>query len=563
MTISPLGLGAGSRLDGTGLRQIADNIAVPTLLQLKQFTKVVFYSPSGEVIYTLYTGLGEGGKLNIIWKELKIGGLIDFSITMFKNTEVPFFTGMLVKVFIFNTLFFAGEVTNFPPTDTEEETISVIGTGFINKLKKTTINKTYIDQTPKEIIEDLSSFFTEQNINYNRVKLQLPNFNISKITFNDKNVLEAINTLKNIVNYQYSEFQFVYGVDEFQDFYFVGLDKNNVVTNLFEGFNYQNPKTNTENDRLVNQVNVYRAKEASQKETELVNTYFDDNSIENNGLYEEKLTISDFIDNDTAEKIALAIIEAKKDPKKIVAIKNLITTKRFNWGYYGISNKKRLQKFLVSEFNDLTIWDKTLYTSTLSIRTENVFSGRKCFQWNIDNSLGDKISYNFNKIFSPQKMIFYVRHSVALKSIQVSFSGIKKEVRSQVITSENDLVVTNDDKTIIAVTKPAYTKTTEVSGLFFNDWLAVEVDLTEFSYIDNVEFEVITVGTNVILLDSMTCYANSYFSNKLTLEEISYNVSDSSLIASAVFGERIKDIITELKEINKESLTSYNMFAKQ
>lgn len=564
MSLTPLALSAGARLGSWGLRQGKD-IIIPlsTNIEFTNSLQVYFYSPSGEVIAALSAGLGDGKKLDLKWTEEKYGGLKSFTIIMLKDLTIPFFNGMLIRFFMFNNPWALGFIRGIPDTDTDSETIELKGVGYVEKLKDIVVSKTYTNVTPFEIIDDISQYFSDVDINYNATKVILPNFNITKLIFDDKSLFSIIETVLRITNYQYQELQQVFGVDELQEFYFIGIEKANIKSHYFEGYNYQSPEVETNINKIVNQVPVFRTQEASEKETEFVASYNDTDSIDNYGLFERKLTVSDFVDDTEAQKIAEAIITENKDPRKRVTIQNLELTKKLLWGFYGLSNKRRFQRNILSEFSDLSEWSQALTTSILSIQDTAVFTGRRCFKWTIDNSSGDKISLSFDRIYGPEKAIIYLRHSAKIEALKITFTAKIGATVGKLITSADDSMEFSDATVISLHLKDFDHLEGNIDNLFINDWIPYTFNFNDVFWISDVEIEVITSGTVDVLLDSLNVYTNSYKYNNLALENIEYNFNGKSIKASATFGNNEDTIISELQKINKKNKIPFEIFSKQ
>ena len=77
-----------------------------------------------------------------------------------------------------------------------------------------------------------------------------------------------------------------------------GITESEIEAMYFEGYNYQDPDIENDASDIVNQVQLYRTISGDDKNTEYVATYNDQDSIDLYGLYERKLTFSDYIDND-------------------------------------------------------------------------------------------------------------------------------------------------------------------------------------------------------------------------------------------------------------------------
>lgn len=534
MPFTPLALGAGARLGTWGLRQRKDILEpVVTNITVNNALQIFFYSPSGETVVALSAGVGDGTKLEITWTEEKLGGLREFTITILRRLEIPFFNGMQVRFFLNNLAWALGFIKGIPDSDTDSETIEIKGVGFSEKLKDTTITRTYTNRTVRQVIEDVARFFPNIDIVFNATKLILPLITVSLLVFKNKSLFVIIETILKIVNFEFQDLEHVFGVDERRDFYFFGIQKENIKRHFFEGFDYQEPEVETTIDDIVNQVPVFRTKETNSKETEFVAIFSDVDSIDNFGLFERKLTVSDFLDNASIQKVAEAIIDENKIPRKRVSIKSLEPTRKLEYGFYALSNKKSFQRFRVSEFSDLLQWTQSLTTSTIAIQDFAVFTGRKCFIWELNSSLGDKISLSFDPIYGPEKSIIYLRHTARIEALKITFT-----------TNTGQFTV-------------------NLKNLFLNDWIPYEFNFNNIFSLSNIEIEVISSGTVTILLDTLEIYTNSYFHNVLSLENITYTFNGKSLLADIDFGNKENTVISELTKINKKNGIPFEIFSKQ
>jgi hypothetical protein len=531
MSTSTLGLGGGIFL-GVGLRQ-STAIDDPDIVGINTYNGIgiIFYSPSQERVASLTAGHGEGEKLESKMNFLKYGNLKDFEITMLRNNEIPFFNGMRVEFFYRNLPFAYGYIDSIPETDQISSTVQIGGKGYVQKLKDKKISVSYTNKTIEYILNDLGgTYFYDLGFNHNTDKIQPPNTIISSVDWSEKDLLKIINDLISISNTSFETAEYIYGIDQHGDFYFKGIAEDELEGAYFEGYNYQNPKIENDAGNIVNQVQLYRTQSGSDKETEYVNTYNDSDSIDQYGLYERKVTFSDFIDNTTAQNAANGIIADLKNPKIRLTINDLIIDSILNYGYYSVNNKKQDQKTIVSDFALASEWDDTLTTSTITIIDENVYTGRLCYQWDIDNSEDDYIEKEV-EYYSPTKLKLFIRQDIAGEYLSITINGG---------TPEN------------------------INVPFTNDWAEIEIDLTGIAKVTDIVLTVLDNSDITILLDRMEIYTNTYVQRLLSLENVSYKLGSSSIkCEQATFGTEKILATEELKKIDEKNKVAVEIFSKQ
>jgi hypothetical protein len=98
---------------------------------------------------------------------------------------------------------------------------------------------------------------------------------------------------------------------------------------------------------------------------EFISTVSDSASIDKWGEREKNITISDYIDTTTAERIATRIIEQNKEPVIKAKISNLnIEDEPFDFGYYSINSRITDYITNISDFENTSSWDLTNISNT-------------------------------------------------------------------------------------------------------------------------------------------------------------------------------------------------------
>jgi len=556
-----LGAGYGLRLGGLDIQEqeISNlNEDTPGLVAF-------FISPSGEQVAYLQTGRGQGAKLESELSFRKYGNLDNFSIEIARANKLPIFTGMDVQFIYKNKKFAFGYVEDVPASDQNGGTVRITGSGYAKKLKDKKITLSVTNDTVNEIIETIgTTYFSDLGINYSATKNQAPSTNIASANWKNKSIEKIIEDLISVSNEDFETVEYIYGIDSVGSFYFNGIESNSPKKAFGEGFKYQKAKTEENSQNIVNRVEVYRATSADPKTTEFVATYEDSDSIDNNGIYERKLTISDFVDTTTAQKIAEGIIQDNKNPKTRVSIEDLLIEEFLDFDFYVLNNKLQEQKNIISEFVALTDWDQTLTTSTIALRSTTVFSGRQCYQWDIDNSVGDFIQKDIG-YFQPQFLRLYLRQDTAGEYLQITINGIIGNILTNMVTNVPKNFVTNVPKNIKVVTLQTTPTGIQTIGVpTANEWIAVNIDLTGFFKVDSVKIEITETDAVEILIDRMEIYTESYVRRNLSLQEITYKFGSSSVKAiDATFGQDKITLTEKLNKIDKKNTIAYDIFSKQ
>jgi hypothetical protein len=551
MSTSTLGLGGGAYL-GIGLRQSTE-ISDPDITGINTYNGIgiVFFSPSGERVASLTAGRGEGEKLEAKMNFMKYGNLQSFVIEMLRNNEIPFFNGMKVQFYYQNLSFAYGYVDGFPTSDQISSIVKISGKGYVTKLKDKKISVNYTNKTIEYILDDLgSTYFLDLGFNYNSSKIQPPNTTISSVDWSEKDLLKIIQDLISISNESFDTVEYIFGIDKENDFYFKGISQSEIVNAYFEGYNYQNPNVEDDASNLVNRVQLYRTQSGSDKDTEYVNTYSDSDSIDQYGLYERKVTFSDFIDNTTAQNAANGIIASLKDPKIRLIVNNLIIDSILNYGYYSLNNKKQDQKTVISDFALSSEWTTSLTTSTITIRDENVYTGRLCYQWDIDNSEDDYITKEV-EYYLPTKLKLFVRQDIAGEYLSISITGTKRKIIENFATDEDNQIGTDTDARITRIIEDtSLNDSVNINVPFANDWTEIELDLVGWIKITDITITVIDPTDITILLDRLEIYTNTYVQRLLSLENVNYVIGESSVKCNqATFGTDKILLTEELKKI--------------
>lgn len=565
MTTSTLGLGGGGFL-GVGLRQ-ATTIVAPDITGINTFNglSVTFYSPYGEQIATLTAGRGAGVKLESEMTFSKYGNLESFDLMVKRNIDIPFFNGMNTRFYFKNLPFAYGYIELVPPTDQTSSVISLRGYGYSKKLNDKKITATYSSSTVSAILADLgSTYFLDLGINYNPTKLQSPVLSVSSATWDDKSIIDIIDDLVSMCNTAFSTVEYIYGVDESGDFYFKGIGTDTIEKAYFEGWNYQNPETEYDAESLINKVLLFRTTSGDNKTTEYVNTYTDSDSIDKYGIYDKKITVPDYIDNTTAENIANGVIAEWKDPKYRITVSDLIINNVLPFAYYTVTNKRQDQIIVDSEFASDTEWGGDYSAYAFDIIDTNVLTGRLCFEWTISGDLGDSITKSV-EYYMPSKLRLYIRQQTAGEFLSLSVTGKSRTISQSIVDSGGDNLEVSDGADLVTfIADDTVLSSININVPVINEWIYADLDLTGWFRIDTIAITVINNDPNVILLDRLEIFTNSYISRELSLEKINYVFNANSIkCKDATFGKKKLTLTEKLETVDKKNNIPYDIFSKQ
>jgi len=372
-------------------------------------TLIKLVSLSGQLIQYLRNSDTTGEVLKCEVESLKNGGtnLITFSVD--RQTNIPTFPGMIVEVYKDGEKFAIGYSNTVPKPQSEEPELVVICLGYMNRLKLKVVNKTYASITLENIIADLEPALNEVDIFYDASKVDLPNISVTDLVFDDKELIEVIETIILIANVDYNNFQYRWFIDNDRKLNFELVPQESERT-IFEGFNYQSPEVEEVDTDIVNKIFAYKTDEVDTKVLIFVAVFEDTASQGKYGVRDKKIVFPDFIDNTTLESYCTAIIERNKDPQTKVLLENLLGTD-FPFSYYNLSNRIDNYWQLLSECDSFDDWDLSAAINTIvTLSEEQVLTGRRSIKCaTSDGSFGESIQYNTpSPIYGPSLFRFYL-----------------------------------------------------------------------------------------------------------------------------------------------------------
>jgi len=563
MAFLPPILGIGHIYGGVILRGVTTYIGDVDIIT--EFgIDIRFYSTGDELIGGIGISYDAAPHITFEIEEERNGGLKNIRLMTSRKLDIPFFNGMNVKVFVKNKLWYTGELVFIPEQDDRKNIFEYEIKGFAHYLDKIIINELYENKTVKFILDDLIGNYLSPDtpVLYSPDQIVPPNITLVKFEVNDKSILNAVEELLKISNYQYNEYQYIYGVDKNKIFYFK-LVSDSIQEGFFEGYQFQNPEVEITDDKLVNRIRIYRAIEGTD-EVEYVSMIEDTDSQGLYGLRDEKLVISSFFDTTTAERFSTEKIERWKTPKKSISISSIeVGDDPYPIGFYAINNKPDFYNIIFSECDDLSSWTQSIVNTTVVEDTTIPFTGKKCFKITtaagsvneyIELELDDSIQY-------PYQLVFYTRQNPLGESIGLILyddDGEEIEItKAYLLTEEGGYLLTEDGGKIQLETGGTGLKINMV-----DTWIKQTFDLSGIDNVKKIRINMVTDEVTTVYLDRIEIIVKAWKQNILILNGIKYTMKTNSLLCSMEFGEGFPNAIDEIKDLKDDKNNLLNIFEK-
>jgi len=537
---------------------------------LKNFSaELQFFSISDSFLGDIRLDNDSSNYLKLKLTENKIGGLKGFQFEIDVLPNFSFFNLMKIKFFINSIHSYTGELLLSDQQDDDSSIKSFSGRGYVKYLDDIdNITVTYENKTLKEIIIDQIETNISPNtpIEYDSDKINPPDITITKMEFSDKSVAKIFNGILEIANKDYNIKQYTYGVDKDMFFYFSQIETE-IKDGFFEGYQFQKPKVKQDDSKIINELNIYRAKENQSDELEFVSSVSDAESQSRYGLRKSKLTVNEYIDNDTVLKIANAKLNRFKDPFTQIDIKDLEIDNIFEIGFYKISSKIKEYKKLINDCEDLSLWNLDISPSTIQIDNDNFISGKNSFKWESPgNAAGNTINLELNEtIMYPTTLIAYFKQNSAGTLINMTvYDEDNNEINAgpemfyNILTEDGGFFLTEDNDFIVQ-------EDTEQFGVdikITEDWFLFEFDISAISNIKKIAYFIISDDAFIINLDRIEVISKSYFTRELTLDKANYELDRTGIKFNGSFGENIETIIDDLKKVENENKNILGLFEK-
>lgn len=529
-------------------------------------TEIQFYSTAGEFIAQLGTTYGKAPNLQVGFKVDKIGGLIDFTIETARNIDIPFSNQMEVRIHVNGNWWYSGELTYLPDQDRRDVQWSIEGRGFAAYLDDDVINEVYTTDNYPAIVADIIQNYVSVNtpIEYNPSLIVLPDVTPATLEFNKKKPSAALKKILELVNTEFNTTEYIYGVNKEKQFYFLPMETA-IQAGYFEGFQFQNPEVETTDAKLTNKIDLFRAVEDSDT-VEFVATVEDTESQGKYGLKYRKITIPDFFDTTTAQRIATSIIEEYKEPRTSIQLNDLeIGSEPLAFGPYLINSRPTDYSLLVSECEDLTEWDTTnISNTTVTEESSVVFTGRKAIKAvTAAGSIGEYIEFELDEeINYPLELRLYIQQNV----IGGIFDIVAFDVDGNSIDGEVDALLKEDSFYLLKEDGGKILLEDANNGVYAviaHDYIEIRIDISALANLKKVRILFITDSAYTIYFDRFDCFTNSWRQRELKLQRVQYRLSRTSFLANPVFGDDFPNLIEDLKTISKRQAGLYDIFEKE
>ena len=496
---------------------------------------IFIYSPTGDYIGSFEVLNNNVPFLSFELVVKKIGGLDSFVFEIEKDSEFPFFSQMEARVFYHGKHWYTGEAVFVPSQKGAANTLRFEGQGYCNKLNDLKISYEIDSATLLSTLQDLGlTYFSQVDISYNSELLNPPDITVSSYEFKNKSLYDIILKILQIANNDYNNDQYTFGVNKNKEFYFQPI-LDDPIDHFFEGYQFQNPEVEEIADNIINKIEIWRSLSESST-TEYVSSVEDADSQAKYGIKSQKLTISDYLDTDTAEEIAESIIQEYKDLKNKVSIKDIILEDLLEIGFYSISTKPDFYSFLISECDDLEGWDiSSLVNASLEANDLRVYTGRRSLKLSVpDSASGEYALYSFeSSIFAPEYLRIYINQNITGSIIKVT--------------------VYEDDSTFVYKV---------IDVLSQQEWEEWDISLDSLYCVNKLKIEIISTDISDLYIDRIDVFANNWSCIKLALEEIKYTIKGNALIGEASFGDDEENILKDIKKIDDQTNNIKSIFER-
>jgi len=524
-----------------------------------------FFSPTGEFVGLVGTSFDKANLtgLQIVQKKNKDVEKASFSIT--RLTDIPFYNQMECRAFINGNWWFSWELLLKPNEDRSDPEYVYEGKGWSYYMDVIKVTKLYENKTLEFILQDLISDDVANNtpVLYNPALINPPSYTVTKLELKKKTVRKALQEVLKIANVDYQNEQYRWGVNKEKQFFFEEIGRD-VERGFFEGYDYQEPDVKENLKSVVNQIDIYRAVEDSQDVT-FVSRVEDAESQGLYGIRNKDITLSDFVDTTTAERIATAIIERFKDPLIEISAEDLRTEDNpYNIGFFNINNKRFTYTDIINEFENLSDWTVTAPNTTITETQEKVLSGKKSFKIvTTANSSGDQMEYELpEQINFPTSVSMYFSQSAVGEAFTIE---LEDEDGNTISTNDSSIILLEDGGQLLLEDGGGIAQEALTSGIeskLLVDFQKITLSATGLDNIKKVRILFVASSVFTLYLDRLEAFSNTYKQNTLTIDKIEYRQEGNSIRSNIIFGEEIDNVINDIKKLDDKAINTINIFQK-
>lgn len=527
-----------------------------------------FFSQSDTFVGEIRLDNDNSNLLLVEPEEEVVGGLKSFSFTIDKLPDFSFFNLMKVKIIIDGNHWYTGELLISSEPDERDPEKEFLGRGYIKYLDDIDdIEETYLNKTIKEIMVDLINTYILPNtpIEYDEDIINPPNITITKYEINNKSLRKVFDDLLEIANRNYNTEEYTFGINKDLFIYFEEISRN-ILSGYFEGYQFQNPKVKVRDNKVINYIDIYRSKENQTDELELVSTVQDSESQSRYGIRKSKITINDYVDTNTAERIAEAKLNKFKDAFTSVSLSDLEIDDRLPIGFYNISNRFQNYTKLINDCEDLADWDQTLTNATLTLDGDEYISGKNSLLLTANNAIDEFIEIDLDEtVMYPDILKIYFKQNITGEYVNVTVfdedgNTIQAgETMTYKILAEDGTFILNEEGGKILQ------ETTEQFGIdikIIEDWFLYKFDISAIDNIKKIRLQIITSTSFELNIDRVELETNSWFTRTLKLDKIKYSLNRTGIKADPEFGEKIDSIIDDIKKLSEKDSLILGIFQK-
>jgi hypothetical protein len=530
------------------------------------------------LVYSLDEGIDSGAILNPTFTMEKNGGLIELTFTLPQGTDIPIINDTVVELWIDGVFIDTAYITDSKENDSDKHTLTVTCHGFSDRLTRKTISMSFVNKTLNEIIALVSTQLTAVGIVYSAAAIDLPAFTVPSMDANDITLAELMDRILSIANIAYTVSQYRWYINSSHILCFE-LISNLPLTQLYEGYHFQQPSLTQNKDTLINIVRFFRTKSTSKSTVEFVAEYTDPQSIAENGEHVKKISYSDYIDATACIRIANGLLQRYKTACKTLDIANLLVrpdsvAQLIAFGMYGLNLQPSSYWTDITDGESLNDVDTTHAINAVIITDDtHVLIGSKAIKLTFSMFTGGYIDFPVSpSILSPieLRLHIFLESNVGIKLTCISSYGDMTTVPIKNTSANADwfivkLVLTPSFGDAIA----CYGKNKDGQNITicFNDAAANSVALFGFTHSSLRDLSIIRIyldpGVGSAWLDKIEARTNQYNRHNLILNSVKYTSWNNKLLATASFGEKPKDLVNVIEDAIAGKNAIANVFIKE
>lgn len=536
---------------------------------LQENIKIGFYSILGAYIGSITNQHDNCGYIGLKIKEKRYGGLDSFEFELSKLPDFTLFNQMVCRFHINGIHWFTGELSYKSDGGTKKPIKKFTGDGYKKYFKNRKIKVEYANKTIKEIIQDVMDNYIidDTPITYNSDDIIPYDYMISSIKFNNKSIMDIMETLTNISNQNYTNNKYYFYIDENIFFHF-GEMPSEIQKGFFEGVSFQNPDAKTNDKSVINQIDIFRNQSDSQ-ENEFVSRIEDKESQDKYGIRHKDLNYNDFADKTTCEKLADFLVKKYNEELIEIKVKSLKLSEKLNMGHYKIATRKKDYTLQISDFADFLDWDKFANNTTLSIDDTEALSGKKSIK--IVTTIGSNNEYIEkildDPVFFPDTLSLYLKQNAIGTYIYIRAYDEDGNVIGSGTTTLASLLLESGGYLLLEsggkFQLESNQNTLGVDVKIIGTWYRYKFDISALTNLAKIRIIFATNENITFWIDRMELTANIWKHNNLLLDEIEYDFEKSGVKANAVFGEKNPSIIDKIKELDDKNKFITEIFNKR